>query len=354
MKRGKVLAFLGVITIVLQISIFTMLDWQAEQLLNPSFRIDQPYSLKNDLYGAYDYSLSYNNRYLAYIFEDSLNVIDLTNNIIVFSSSNQEPISSILGYKWLPDRNGMVYFAKNNSNSGLDHTTSLFSLNFDTAFDNILASNLDFIFSPKLDRVINQFIHEIIRTEVSTYTNNLYVLYSNKKENKRLITIDMMKNINRIDKATEDILAMSVSNKFGTIFVETNKNSIFAVKGREWNLITDNPAHMLLGCQDDLLFIGKTKGTSLQEVLLYSIGTSDNQGNKDVLWEGNIALNFHKVVISPDHKLLFQGAECLNIICPDGKYISKNISNNTIVLSPTGKMYLEILPKFNKYYWRSI
>jgi uncharacterized protein with WD repeat len=254
LKRGKVVAFLGIITIALQIGIFFILDWQTEQLLNPSFRIDKPYSIKDDLCRASNHSLSFNNRYLAYISENLLNVIDLTNNKIVFSSLHQRP-NSILGYKWLPDRNSMVYLVKNNSD--IDYTTSLFSLNFDTA-PTAPTSNLDFTFSPKLDRLFNQFIHEIITIEVSTYTNNLYILYSDKDQNKRLITIDIMKNINRLDKATEHILAMSVSNKFGTVYVETSKKSIYSVKGREWDLITDNPANKTIYCllakQRGLLF----------------------------------------------------------------------------------------------------
>lgn len=351
MKKIKQIAIIIMISLVLQLFIFAMLDLKAEQLLNPSFRFDKAYDLNADLSEARGLSLSYNNRFLAYIAEDNLEIIDLTNNKVILTRLPPQAQISLLAYKWLPDRNGIVYLVQNSSD--YNSAVSLFSLDL----DNSSPSDPNFPPEPKLDRVLNLSIQEIISLEVSTYTNNLYLLYRTQDQNTRLITIDIMKNINRSDKAGENILAIAVSNKFGNVYVESKNEmskAIFAVKGREWSLITENCEDILLGCQDNLIYIGRIEERSLRQIFFYTQGSQDTVLTKEINLQGDIQLKQKDVLISTDHKVLHQSSDTLDIIYPDGRYISKKIGDKTIVLSPTGKMYLEISPSAKKYYWRPI
>lgn len=336
----------------MQLVIFLILDWKTEQLLNPSFRFDKGYSINVDLNNAHSFSLSYNNRYLAFVVQNYLEVLDLLNNQLVFCSLPAQE-STFLGFKWFPDRNGLVYLIGKNQNPA--YSACLYSLDLEA----ILSSDSKSPFIPRLDRKINLPITEIIKIDMSTYTNNLYILYRDQNKNNKLINIDIMKNINRLEKDGEIVQNMSVSNKFGTLYIQSQNSNkgyerIYSMKGREWNLLTNDTGNILLGSQGGLLYIGKIEYNTLQEIYQYPENLPTAIPQKEAFWKGNIPLNYKDIIISTDQKIILQGTERLDMIFPEGQYISNKISDQTLVLSPTGKMYLEILPASNKYFWRAI
>ncbi|MGI6449628.1 MAG: hypothetical protein ACOX3R_04795 [Desulfitobacteriia bacterium] len=316
-----------------------------EQYLNPMFRLNKAYALNTDLSKAQNFSLSYNNRYLAFISGGHLQVIDLINNQAVLKNKSLSEAGLVLSYKWLPDRNGMIYLTQSHSNP--DRPAALFSLDLDPATSNPRQVE------PRLERSLNIFISEVMDIGVSTYTNNLFVLYRDEELKCKLMTIDIMKNINRLDDPLESILSLAVSNKYGTLYIESLKEgqkAIYAVIGRERHLVTDDPQEILLGCQDELLFIGELAGNTLREISLYTHNSSSIQYTK-LLWQGDIPYARAEVFISSDQKVFILDKENIVIIYPDGSSKSKEILYRP-VFSPVGKMYLEINPTRNEYFWR--
>ncbi|HHV65502.1 MAG TPA: hypothetical protein GXX46_10585 [Peptococcaceae bacterium] len=346
MRSKKVTVFL-IVSLVFQLAIFLVLEHFTEQFLNPLFRLNKAYTLNVDLSTAQNITLSFNNRYLAYIAEGTLHVIDLTKNDLVITSKEKPEAHSILAYKWLPDRNSLLYIARTNSTQ--DSPIGLYSLDFDP-----LSSNSEQL-EPRLERSINFPISNITDIQMSTYTNNLFVLYKDESSKSKLLTIDIMKNINRLDDPAELILAMAVSNKFGTLFLESQKGrekKIFAVQGRQKKIITANPKEILLGCQDEFIYIGKVENNYLQEIYLYTQNPSTIEFTK-VLWQGSVLFTEPKVFISKDQKIFFMEKERMLIVFPNGSEKSK-IIKSWPVLSPAGKMYLEIFTDDKEYYWRKV
>lgn len=351
LKKIKLLLYIFTASLTLQLISFYLLDSKAEQLLNPLFRFDKPCLLNVDLSNSLCYNLSYNNRFLAFISDDSLNVVDLINNSIIFNSLSSENNSILLGYQWFPDRNSLIYLVQEVND--ISRPILLYSLDFDT-----LQTNSNMNFEPRLNRVFSFPTQKILKIELSTYTNNLFLLLQDKNQKTELIKMDIMKNINRLHQVEEFIVSISVSNKFGVLYVESiheaNKK-IYSIIGGERSIISDNTNDILLGCYDDVVFIGKTNDDMLQEIYLYPVGQEYNN-NKVLFWRGNISLKDTNAYISADKKILLKGSQRLDILYPDGKHDTKKISNSIIVLSSSGKMYLEIVPSANRwrYYWRSI
>lgn len=340
-----------ILTLVFQLTLFSLLNLKTEHLLNAFYRFNKVYSLKTDLTKASDYNLSYNNRYLAFITEESLQILDLTTNKVVFRS---EPARggklSILGYKWLPDRNSVIYLARNLQDA--NRPVSLYSLNLDSNVP--LEGNG--LFEARLDRTLNLTIDKVKSIQVSTYTNNLYILYTNELNQNRLINIDIMKNINRLDNPGESVLEQAVSNKFGTLYVENVREGgkgVYSLKGREWRILSDNPQEILLGCLDKVVYTGKTVKDELREIICYSLDSGTNY-SRTGLWQGRLPLLGLKAFISSDNKVFLQNTDRIDIIYPDGTVTTIDSKQSVIVLSPTGKMYMEIDPVAQEYYWRSL
>ena len=349
--RKKIIYFI-VASIVLQGTIFSLLNWKAEQLLNPFFRTDKAYKINIDLQKADSFGLSYNNRFLALIIGGEMQIIDLVKNQVVYTSNNLALEDSVmLCYKWLPDRNSLVFLIR--SKQANNNAESLYSIDLQTVS---LPGNTP---EAKLNRIFNLSVQEVSSIEISTYTNNLYILYRDKYAEQKLCKIDIMKNINSLNQPQEGIKAMSVSNKFGTVYLQStgrDSNIIYSLEGVEKKIIADNPADLLLGCLDEKVFIGEVRNNRLQTI--NCLKRSENSGGQEVaVWQGDLVINSPEVLICSDDKILFKDEKSLDIIYPDGRSDHKQIVEGTnIVLSPTGKMYLEIKPENQEsiYYWRSL
>ncbi len=351
MKKLKRIINLTIMICLIQLLIFALLDRQVEHWLNPSFQFNKAYFVNIDLKNSSKLNLSYNNKFLALMINNELRIIDLTMNTPINFQEDIPKAGRILGYAWLPDRNSLLYLTRDKN----DFSTHLFSLNLD------LSSTPDTkaVYEAKFERSINYLLQDIFRIEISTYTNNLYIHYLDANDNQQLIKIDIMKNINRVDDPEEKLLKMCVSNKFGNVYVQSKKGtatSIFSINDRERTVMVRGDNQMLLGCQNDRVYVGQTREDKLIEIWLYQIDSKDLI-HKTVLWKGEISITNYDVQISNDNSLMILTPERLNIIKPDGKHVAIKIADaRGIVLSDTGKMYMEIIPKDNifSYYWRSI
>jgi len=347
LKNNKLIICFIIASIGLQLTVFLFLDRKADQLLNPSYRFDKEYSIDESLADAEKYSLSYNNKFLACVLKNNLKIVDLTNNN-VFNINNNESI--FMGYKWLPDRNGLIYFTKSSTND--KKVINLYSLDLETENQII----------PKLDRTVSIDLEEILEIEISTYTNNLYILSKTPNQETELIKIDLMKNYVKLNKPDEPIIRISVSNKFGFLFVESlnkdKKKSITMLKSNERTLICNDPNMVLLECSDNLLYIGKLDNGYLAQVYLYMLDNTINQLSANggyLIWQGYIPFKETTSIICSDDNLLLKSTNSLYIIQPNGKLKKLDIRNNIIPAS-TGLMYMELLTDEFKttYYWRSI
>jgi len=312
--------------------VFAFLDWKSSKLLNSSITIDHKYLVKIDIAEAENLQLSYNNKYLSFINNNKLEVIDLYQNKSVFDSSIVLDSSfKLLNYKWLPDRNSLLFF----SNEADPSKAYLYSLDFN---DQTSSG-----YQPKLDREFSFSIANIINIEMSTYTNNLYVLFEDANQKENLIRMDIMKGINWLNLPQENIHNIAVSNKLGNLFVESSYNlskSIFLLNGQERMIVSNHPNDILLGSRDNTIYIGRVDKGYLQE--LYSYDPLKDGGTLTNVWQGKIPYK--------------ENEQQLTILFTEGIINQNQLPEGNIILSPTGNIYLQIIPieeGFN-YYWRKI
>lgn len=350
LKKKKIALFIS-LSLMVQVLVFTFLDVQTKELLNPSFQFDQKAVLQADVSKAHSFSLSYNNRYLAYLSDGRLHVQDLISNQDVLSREVLPAEEMELAFKWLPDRNSLVYLSK--KSEGVNRSPALWSLDLESNTGS--GGRIDA--TPRQDRVLEIEFREIIGMEVSTYTNKMYILYRDQKLHNRLITMDIMMNINRLDDPEESIRALAVSNKFGTVYLETIKageKAILAVIGRERETVTDNHREILLGSWDDGLFTGLTENNMLREILYYSSDESGNRHKKS-LWKGNISFQSSNVLISSVGKIMLAQDQRLDVVDLQGNLVSVTVpENHTVIPSPTGMMYIDLTPQTAEFCWKEI
>lgn len=349
--RKKTLIFL-ILTLVFQLIIFSLLDWQADQLLNPSFRLDQAYGVAVEAAGAEEFSLSYNNKYLGYLRDNELNIIDLTRNKLILYNKDYNADAKVFAYKWLPDRNSLVFLAASESND-----TLLVSLDLDTRS----FSDSDQDYAARLERPLHIPMHEASGLAMSTYTNNLYILYRDSRLHSQLVKLDIMKNINRLGDPDEEIRTICVSNKFGTVYYASElgpTKKIVAARDRETVVITQDNKAVLLGCEDDKVYLGKVdERDNLRLIELYQAGINSEENKFIPLWQGELPFAPLEISISANNQIVMRGPTSLTKILFDGKLVQKKLpADRTIVLSPTGDRYLEIDTQKEKiiYCWREL
>ncbi len=359
MSKNKKIALFVILTLLLQITVYLMLNRQAGQLLSPSFQFGKTYSLPLSLEYTHAHRLSFNNRYLAYISDNqdndelqgrgTLNIIDLTANKRVFISDHKLT-ASVLGYEWLPDRNSLVYLVREN-------TPGRASLQLYTLDLNISSTE---IITAKYNRDLPVAADKLAAVEISTYTNHLYFLLVQNavKPSQQLVRMDIMKTVNIVNLHGEAIQKIAVSNKFGTAYIESivnSQKSIVALNlGRA--VISADPAATLLGCDNDQLYLGRLMLNRLEEIKIYRDPVSAASGT--LIWQGGgIPYTDITRVFCTDNKVIIQNPDRIDSIDQNGKHKSMRVNANHIqVISPTGKMMMAISSSQNKthYTWQAI
>lgn len=342
------------LTFILQYGLFFLLDLKAKEILNPSIKYDKPYVLNSsiNINSADNFSLSYNNRYLAFTENHLLKIIDLMENRNVFSSDNLDKGTKILNYKWLPDRNSLVFFCMKNTLKD-NRLVQLYSLQLESGKYKI-----------KLDREFKNFpsTFNISKIEISTYTNNLYLLVDINK-NKKLMKIDIMKNINWLDYPQEKITEAVASNKFGTLYIQSIKGSIkqiTALTGTIRKLISTDPDTVVLGCRDNKLYLGNIIGNKLIRVYKYidnsKLANKSQKLSLTQIWEGEILFKNPEITIGLENEIIIKNGNSIDIIFNNG--VSKHITTegSITIIPPNGKLYLELVCQKNQtiYFWRSL
>jgi len=355
--KRRWMIWLIMLSLVLQLAVYALLNWKADQLLNPSLHINQVYVLKTDLSQADSFMLSYNKKFLAYQTGRYLEVIDLTTNTKIFAESPEKDTAKIVGFAWLPDRNGMVYLIREQNKNAV---TSLYSVDFSTGSSELNS------FKPMLDRELSLAVDQVLQIEMSTYTNKLFILFKDDNQTHQLITMDIMKTLNRVNQQGEEILNIAVSNKFGSIYAESRmgmNKTIDVYQAGSKNHISVDPEDTLLGCRDDKIYVGKISGNILQEVTVYQVQPSGPAMTETVVWQGEIPYAETETKISNTNQVMIKSKGRLDVISANGKHqwlrlpdVSATKSNTVIILAPTGDLYLELLPGNEKsvYYWREV
>lgn len=346
-NRLSTVFILLILTITIQHLAYLFFDWKAGQLLNPTLTPDKRFFVKTeaDMTQAVDFQLSYNNNYLGLSDKDSFKIIDLYRNSIIFDSNRYFGSSSeLLAYRWLPDRNSLLFFLTDPGQPGV----SLYSLD--------LNDHTDHEYRPKLDREFGFAIKDIIQIEMSTYTNNLYMLYEDDLDKRRLIKVDIMKNINWLDLPQEKIHNIAVSNKYGYLFAESSlkgSKRIILFDGRIRKIINAHHDIGLLGCRDNIVYLGSTDNGNLQELFIHD---HTEEGTEPIrVWEGQLAYN-NDAFVTRDKRLIIRNDRTMNVFSAKGMSIEIDIPANNIILSPVGSIYLEVIPRKDGlvYFWRII
>lgn len=346
-KKRQVFLIL-LLTLAVQLTAFGLLNRQAGRWLNPYFRPNHAYRVGLTVAAAHSFHLSYNNKYLSFIRQQQLVIVDLLRNEKVdFTESPTIPAGTILAVKWLPDRNSLVYIEKN----GLNGNCSLFSLDLAET-----ASETENIPAAKIVKSIGTPVEQVIDLQISTYTGNLYLFFQDNEKKHQLLQIDLMQNINRVDQPDEAVAAVAVANKYGTLYLETGQGAsraIVAELNGKRTVLARGEQNILLGCSDEQVFIGKVQGGRLKSILALKTATGGQGIN---LWQGDLPYDPVQVQISADEKVLLQGEKELAIFQTGAAPVRLALPENTVVLSPDGKMYLEIIaePSGFRYYWRTL
>jgi len=349
LRKTKKILIIFLTSIAFQFAAFSILNWKADQLLNSSFRLDHAYSVDADLTNAEEFDLSYNNKYFSYVSNHQLYIIDLfRNKPVEFKENPFTAEAMMIGYKWLPDRNILIYV----KNDIASQTSTLFSLDL----DEISAPASGSRYEAKMEQIINFSMNQISDIQISTYTNNLYFIYSDQEKKRKIVRLDMMKNINRLDYQDEQVNAMVVSNRYGTVFLQTGRGpskTIVSQLDRERTVLAEGEDNVLLGCQDNKIYIGKLKNNVLQSIRAVQTNAQGKAPQAQNLWQGEIPFDPVRIKIGTDDNVLIQGPRRLDRIS-NGNHNRINIGDGVIVLSDTGKMYMQITlnqGSFN-YCWR--
>ncbi|NLI93979.1 MAG: hypothetical protein GX434_17820 [Peptococcaceae bacterium] len=352
MKNTKKIILIIIFSLAFQWMVYALLNWKADELLNPFFRLNRSYSVDAELKNAHRFTLSYNNKFLSCISDNELCIINLTSNKKI--KYKEDPVIAegiILGYKWLPDRNSLLYVKKN----PLTGVSSVYSLDL----DEISVSGSGAGFDATLERTINFPMEQIFDIQISTYTNNLYFLYKDQEAKHKILKMDIMKNINRMDNPNEEINKIFVSNRFGNLFLESREGTIKTILSqldRERTVLTEGEKNILLGCEDNKVYIGKLKDSLLEGIFSILVDPNGKKLQTQEIWQGEIPYDPVYVRVSADDKVMIQNTRRLDIIRADGKHDSRNMPEGTVVLSDTGKTFMQIIPGRDSlvYYWRSI
>jgi len=325
---------------VFQAALFFWLDRQADYVLNPHWRTDKVYKLNTDLAEAHSFNLSFNNRYLAYLSAGILEVVDLLQNKKIYSSEGSGGPNlgspAVLAYQWLPDRNSLVFILRGIQQQNV--VNALYTLDL----ENMLSAEAGSV-EASLVRALNLPIQEISSIEISTYTNNAYLFYRSDGARQRLARIDIMKNINSLDREGEEIEAVSVSNKYGKVYVQRKDGGIYMLSGNARELVSDNTADILLGSFEDKVLVARVLNGQLLQIRSYSGQGGRIVPEPELFWQGEIPFQRPERVICTESRVILQSAQGVEVALAGGGSLRPELNNGDIpVVSPNGRLMMVI------------
>jgi hypothetical protein len=386
-RKLGVIAVWGIISVLMQVGFLYFLELQikggpisAEQTqAQAPVIIDKSINLPTSQ--ATDLQASFAKDYLAYSDNQGLKVINIKTSKLVFDENN--PLKGeILEYRWLPDRNTLLFvLAKPNPNpkpaepskpvevksvqkedpkTGKMVTTTtttmaestpvyynpqvteLYAVDFadpdeDVKADKRMASKIsDFPAGAKIEAM-----------DVSTYTNLIYLQVKTSTA-QVMYEIDVMKNMRKVQRAGEKITNMVASDKKGTLYMQSNLegiNQIVAVKHSSREQLTRGNKYLLLGVQDNKVLVGDVENNILVRILSLPDTSSQERvaTTTTVEWQGNIPWKNYKAITGQDNFwVLYNDHQA--VLFQQGQVRNIEISANNDYLTSDGREIMKLLP----------
>lgn len=151
---------------------------------------------------------------------------------------------------------------------------------------------------------------EIEQMAFSTFTNLMYLLIRTGSATE-LLRIDVMKEVQLLSRAGETITNMTVSDRYGTLYIETKTGgrkeivALDAVHGWKRTLISQNTDYTILGERSGLLYLGDVKNGDIVKILsLTETGTVQAYPNFHTDWTGTIPFEKARVQIGSHNEII--------------------------------------------------
>ena len=353
-KKLRTLLVWILVSLSLQFGGYSLLNNQIQKIMGPPAGDDES-SITSQLQATIPGSnltnvqVSYAKDYLAYSENGTFKIFNLKKGKVVFekkSPSDTERTLGVFTYQWLPDRNNIVYFyAKKNPNEvttvkvdppkpktaasaiepktedpnqaknipqevpvepklekryGSPQITELYSLELPNSDEDIALDDQLHSFKTPSDSEEISAGGKIEKFVVSTATNLMYLTVT-KGATQQLMKIGIMKEVSALNKPSERIDNMAISERYGTLYIDSKVRDIQQVVAIQYVaaldndkrlVISKNPNDRILGIRNGKVYIGEVETSKLVKIKT----TDDLQVVKDspslkTEWEGSIPIN---------------------------------------------------------------
>lgn len=341
-KRIRMIFIWSLISILWQISFYYILNQKINQVINPDLSNSSPLtSVKKETdftissAQVSDPSVSYDDRFLVFRNGASMEIYDFNQQKVIWQQAAY-PSGRLLAYKWLPDRDSLIFFVSGiGSDPEKPHskTLTIHSIELDSS-----TSQADDRFTAELPYYLENT--KITDISLSTVTNLLYFC-SEQGNRSFLYELDVMKNVKLLNHSGEDIEHLAVSPNNGALYFNSNTPStqqIMALNSNSRVQVASNPADVVLGLCNQKVYLGTVEGGNLVKIWT----TADNQPsserpNFDLYWEGKIPWNSASKITISNAALLIYSEKQLHRITLKG---TDTISHSgTPILSQSGNYY---------------
>jgi len=323
------------------------LNNQVRKVINPVVS-SEPITLQATIPGSAlnNIQISYNKDYLAYSENGTLKVFNLKNEKVVFEKKSPSENNRTLGvitYQWLPDRNTLLYFyAKKNPNSVTYVTVTPSKTSLQTSIQtptpveqktedpnqkkveevpkvvpkevpvrpqiekrygnpqitelySLELPNSDETTAPDdcFEKTIDNFPSggQIKDLVISTPTNLIYLTVKDGST-ELLMEINVMKSVTNLNKSGETIYNMAVSDRYGTLFIDSKVGAtrqVVALEGTKRQIISKNTNDRILGIKAGTVYIGEVENNKLLKVKTTTdLAKLTNNPSLKTEWEGSI------------------------------------------------------------------
>ncbi|MDA8442437.1 MAG: hypothetical protein M0Z55_08680 [Peptococcaceae bacterium] len=297
--------------------------------------------------GLSDLQASFDKHYMAYTDNQGLKVYDVKGKKQIFAVASPAN-GQILHYKWLPDRNILLYVVEkpnpysrpaaipkyatetvaktpteDPNQKPITSTTTvrklvgytqpyynpqltqLYSVDFGEGYDTANAAPTQ-RYESDIDIPPGGVIQGM---EFSTFTNLIYMPVQTKYGD-ILYEIDVMRVITELQRPGEKIGNISASDTLGTLYVQSQLdgiNQIITVKRHVRKQLLSGSQYMLLGQEDSKVMIGVMQNNVLTKVIsMPDTGMdSPNPSQTTVEWQGNIPWQDYQVIAGTGDFLVF-------------------------------------------------
>ncbi|WP_206810894.1 hypothetical protein [Paradesulfitobacterium ferrireducens] len=386
-KKLRILLTWTVISLLVQFALYSFLDHSIAKVLAPPSNEPITASLTARIPGSNleNPQLSYDKKYLATVDHGVFKVFNLKSEKLVFSKSapsGNPKGMGVISYKWLPDRNTLIYFYARQNPAAPNPTPAKPATQTKATVAHTSAAQLTVPktqkedpqeslpskpqpespkpstpapsqtqpvkpYNPQITELYTlEFLDDegiepedrkndvesldsyfpaggqIIHLDFSTSTNLIYLTVKSGTTMK-LLEIDVMKDISNLTKGGETITNVAVSDQYGTLYIDSKQGTskqVAAVKGWQRYAITKKDNQYLLGTGNGVVYLGEIDNNQLVKILTVKDSSDLKNINTaaETQWEGSIPFKDSKTVIGSKGQLIIYGQNQLHVV-QDGK-----------------------------------